>query len=202
MKLKTIRPLFPAALLALILTACSQDTVPTPNAPGFVYTVDPAYQRSAMPFAPDTWGTEDQVMLDTINAARSRGITCHDAAGQATIYPPAPAVQLEGHLLRAATWQAQDMSARNYMQHQAPAPAPHGTMPIERIANAGYRPANGIQIGENLARGYTDPAAVVLAWLGSTKGHCETLANANWTDIGIWNQNGFWAAEFARPVLE
>ncbi|WP_165953410.1 CAP domain-containing protein [Deinococcus sp. S9] len=189
-----LSPLRPAALLSTVLASCGGTT------PSTVYTPAPTFTpvRSAM--APDTFDAPEVQALAAINAARAQGITCTTAQGTKTASPPAPALSLEGHLQRAAEWHAQDMHTRGYIAHEAPSPAPHGIEPIDRVMNAGYRPERGLENGENLATGYSDPVAVVQAWLESTHGHCETLANATYVDIGIAKVGEAWALEAATPL--
>lgn len=187
-------PLLPAALLSVLLASCGGST------PSTEYTPDPAFTPLRSAIAPDSFDAPEVQALAAINAARARGITCTTAQGVKTTYPSAGALTLEGHLQRAAEWHAQDMHDRGYIAHEARSPAPHGTDPIDRVINAGYRPARGLQNGENLASGYSDPAEVVQAWLASTHGHCETLAHATYVDIGIAKVGDAWALEAANPL--
>ncbi|MFC6662523.1 CAP domain-containing protein [Deinococcus multiflagellatus] len=113
---------------------------------------------------------------------------------------PAGALTFEGHLQRAAEWHAQDMRDRAYIAHQAPAPAPYGADPIDRVLRAGYQPPKGFRNGENLALGYRNPQEVVQAWLDSKQGHCETLARKDYVDIGVAAVDNFWALEVASPL--
>ena len=101
------------------------------------------------------YAPEDLSMLRAINAARAKGAICMNADRTTRTFAPARALTLEGHLQRAAIWHAQDMNARSYFAHIAPAPTPHGSAPIDRVTGAGYRPPNGLNTAENLAN-FTD----------------------------------------------
>lgn len=191
--------LLPVALLCLTLASCGGTTTPGPSKEGN-YTPDPTFVLLRSPMAPDLLDTAEAQALAVINTVRAQGITCTTAQGSRKTYPPAAALSLEGHLQRAAEWHAQDMQARAYMAHEALSPAPHGRDPIDRVMNAGYRPPRGLQNGENLATGYSDPTEVVHAWLASTQGHCETLAEASFVDIGLANVGETWALEAANPL--
>ena len=180
-------------------------TDPPVTNPG-TYTPDPAFSRLSSPISPDVYTPEDLSMLRAINTARAKGATCKNADGTTQAFAPAGVVTLEGHLQRAAIWHAQDMNARNYFAHIAPAPAPHGSAPIDRVMNAGYRPPKGLNTAENLANFTDNPtsdatiAQIVTAWLGSTSGHCQALMDPASIDIGIWQENGYWATEYAVPL--
>jgi hypothetical protein len=56
-----------------------------------------------------------------------------------------------------------------------------GSTPFSRMAAAGYR---GTMMGENIARGFTSPAAVMNAWMNSP-GHRANILNDGFTDLGV-----------------
>ena len=72
---------------------------------------------------------------------------------------------------------AQDMKKQGYFSHNSPT---YGT-PFQMIKNFGisFRSA-----GENIARGYSTPQAVVNGWMNSS-GHRANILNANYTHIGV-----------------
>lgn len=204
-----VLPILTSALLLSCDSRTNTAVLPGPGTsvtdPG-TYTPDPAFYRLSSPISPDVYVPEDLSMLRAINAARAKGATCRNADGTTRTFAPTRAVSLEGHLQRAAIWHAQDMDTRNYFAHVAPAPAPHGEAPIDRVMNAGYSPPRGLTTAENLANSTGNPASdatidqIVTAWLGSTAGHCQALMDPASTDIGIWQQNGTWATEYAVPM--
>ena len=80
-------------------------------------------------------------------------------------------------LSRVARYKSQDMSENWYFSHTSPT---YGS-PFQMIKSFGisYRTA-----GENIARGYTTPQAVVEAWMNSA-GHRANILNASFTEIGV-----------------
>ena len=56
----------------------------------------------------------------------------------------------------------------------------HGANFASRISAVGFDWSN---VGENIATGYTTPAAVVRAWMAS-KGHCQNILNPQYRDVG------------------
>lgn len=80
-------------------------------------------------------------------------------------------------LNQAALAKAGNMFAKNYWAHNAP----DGTQPWFFITSSGYQ---YIRAGENLARDFTDPASVVVAWVNSPS-HRENLLNPDYQDIGV-----------------
>jgi hypothetical protein len=88
-----------------------------------------------------------------------------------------PPVVYNDQLSDAARRKAADMFAKDYWAHNAP----DGTKPWSFILAAGY---NYLHAGENLARDFTNPQAVVDAWMASPT-HRDNIMNARYQDIGI-----------------
>ena len=88
-----------------------------------------------------------------------------------------PPLQSNPELSAAAAQKAADMFARNYWAHISPV----GTQPWYFITTAGYTYRYA---GENLARDFSDPNAVVDAWMASPS-HRDNLLNSHYQDIGI-----------------
>ena len=80
-------------------------------------------------------------------------------------------------LSRVARYKSQDMKDMGYFSHTSPI---YGS-PFQMIRNFGisYRSA-----GENIAKGYATPQAVVNGWMNSS-GHRANILNANYTHIGV-----------------
>ena len=80
-------------------------------------------------------------------------------------------------LSRVARYKSQDMKDNRYFSHTSPV---YGT-PFQMMKDFGitYRSA-----GENIARGYTSPQAVVNAWMNSS-GHRANILSASFTQIGV-----------------
>lgn len=80
-------------------------------------------------------------------------------------------------LSRVARYKSEDMKKLGYFSHNSPT---YGS-PFEMIRSFGitYRSA-----GENIARGYKTPEAVVDAWMNSS-GHRANILNSSYTYIGV-----------------
>ncbi len=80
-------------------------------------------------------------------------------------------------LSRVARYKSQDMHDRGYFSHTSPT---YGS-PFDMIKsfNISYRAA-----GENIAKGYRTPAAVVEGWMNSP-GHRANILNASFSEIGV-----------------
>ena len=93
-------------------------------------------------------------------------------------------------LARVARYKSQDMKDNKYFSHTSPV---YGT-PFQMIKNFGisYRSA-----GENIAKGYAKPQAVVNGWMNSS-GHRANILNANYTHIGVGYVSGgnYWTQMF------
>ncbi|OGD92464.1 hypothetical protein A2697_02925 [Candidatus Curtissbacteria bacterium RIFCSPHIGHO2_01_FULL_41_44] len=88
-----------------------------------------------------------------------------------------PPLSFNGNLAAAAAAKAQDMFANDYWAHISPA----GKTPWSFISSAGYR---YVFAGENLARDYSDPGAVVNAWMNSSS-HRANVLDKNFKEIGV-----------------
>lgn len=80
-------------------------------------------------------------------------------------------------LCRVARYKSQDMHDKNYFSHTSPT---YGS-PFQMMKSFGisYRTA-----GENIARGYRSPKAVVDGWMNSS-GHRANILNSSFTQIGV-----------------
>lgn len=93
-------------------------------------------------------------------------------------------------LSRIARYKSQDMVDNRYFSHTSPT---YGT-PFQMIRAFGlsYRTA-----GENIAKGYPSPQAVVNGWMNSS-GHRANILNASYTQIGVGYvaQGNYWTQMF------
>ena len=93
-------------------------------------------------------------------------------------------------LSRVARFKSQDMLENKYFAHNSPI---YGT-PFQMIKNFGisYKTA-----GENIAKGYKTPQAVVDGWMNSS-GHRANILNSSYTQIGVgYVANGnYWTQMF------
>ena len=93
-------------------------------------------------------------------------------------------------LSRVARYKSQDMLNKGCFSHTSPT---YGT-PFQMIKAFGlsFRTA-----GENIARGYPTPQAVVNGWMNSS-GHRANILNASYTQIGVGYvaQGNYWTQMF------
>ena len=93
-------------------------------------------------------------------------------------------------LSRVARYKSQDMRDNGYFSHNSPT---YGT-PFQMFSAFGlsYRTA-----GENIAKGYASPQAVVNGWMNSS-GHRANILNASYTQIGVGYVSGgnYWTQLF------
>ena len=93
-------------------------------------------------------------------------------------------------LSRVARFKSQDMKDNRYFAHNSPV---YGT-PFQMMKSFGisYRSA-----GENIAKGFATPQAVVNAWMNSP-GHRANIFNAGYTRIGVGYVAGgnYWTQMF------
>jgi uncharacterized protein YkwD len=86
-------------------------------------------------------------------------------------------VASQPQLTRAAQIHADDMAANDYFAHSSQ----DGRAPWDRARQQGF---TGRGIGENIARGYATPRAVVDGWMGSS-GHRANIENCAYRSIGV-----------------
>ncbi|HSN32139.1 MAG TPA: CAP domain-containing protein [Ideonella sp.] len=161
-----VPPLGPALAscsLALVLAACGGGGESAPPAPAFADGVDigcgdPAFRADA---------------LRLLNDRRARGADCASEG----VFAPAAPLAWNSRLEQAAYAHSADMATHDYFAHVAP----DGSTPGDRIDAAGYRWS---AVGENIAAGYPDVAAVVDGWI-SSPGHCANLMSPAFVDAGM-----------------
>lgn len=100
------------------------------------------------------------------------------------------ALTYDWELSRVARIKSQDMKDNRYFAHNSPV---YGT-PFQMMRSFGisFRSA-----GENIARGYATPQAVVNGWMNSS-GHRANILNASYTHIGVGYvaQGNYWTQMF------
>jgi hypothetical protein len=105
-----------------------------------------------------------------------------------------PPLTLSPELSDAAAKKAQDMFAKNYWAHNSP----DGTTPWVFIKAAGY---DYLYAGENLARGFTNSADIINAWMAS-KGHRENILSSNYQDVGFAVEHGILTGDDTILVVQ
>jgi uncharacterized YkwD family protein/spore coat assembly protein SafA len=102
------------------------------------------------------------------------------------------ALTYDWEVSRVARYKSQDMKDRGYFSHESPT---YGS-PFQMLRSFGisYRSA-----GENIAKGYSTPEAVVNGWMNSS-GHRANILNASYTHIGVGYVAGghYWTQMFIR----
>ena len=141
------------------------------------------------------WPDPDQLIVgptaielhQLVNEARATSRSC----GTRGWFDATQPLALEPRLTRAAQLHSEDMHDTGVMSHTGS----DGSRLTERIDRQGYAWASA---GENVARGYPTPEAVVAGWLGSD-GHCANLMHGGYADLGAGEAGSFWTLVFARP---
>lgn len=136
------------------------------------------------PPAPDL--SDAAAALKMVNDVRTTGTACGS-----TFHPPAPPLQLEDRLIRAAQVHSDDMLASGRMSHTGS----DGSSPGDRIARSGYTFSSW---GENVAAGYPNVEGVMRGWLGSV-GHCRNIMNSGFSEIGVARAGNYWTMVLAHP---
>lgn len=93
-------------------------------------------------------------------------------------------------LSRVARYKSQDMKDKGYFSHTSPTyGSPYQMM---RAFGLSFRTA-----GENIAKGYSTPQAVVNGWMNSS-GHRANILNASYRQIGVGYvaQGNYWTQMF------
>ncbi len=100
------------------------------------------------------------------------------------------ALKEDWQLSRVARYKSQDMKDKNYFSHTSPT---YGS-PFQMMKSFGitYKTA-----GENIAKGYTTPQAVVNGWMNSS-GHRANILNSSFTHIGVGyvSSGNYWTQMF------
>ena len=93
-------------------------------------------------------------------------------------------------LSRVARYKSQDMRDQGYFSHTSPT---YGA-PFQMIKSFGL---SFRTVGENIAKGYATPQAVVNGWMNSS-GHRANILNASYTQIGVGYvaQGHYWTQMF------
>jgi uncharacterized protein YkwD len=111
--------------------------------------------------------------LRMVNARRAMGASCGDHGS----FAPAGPLAWNDRLEQAAYGHSADMATNNYFAHESQ----DGRTPADRVSAAGYAWS---AIGENIAAGYPDVAAVVDGWMTSP-GHCANIMTAAFRELGM-----------------
>ena len=99
----------------------------------------------------------------------------------------------------AARRHANDMHANDFFEHQGSDGSTVGT----RVSDEGY---SYWSVGENIAWGHSNEAAVLQGWQESTTGHRENNENSQFEHFGLAkagdSSNRYWVLVLADPRIE
>jgi uncharacterized protein YkwD len=155
-----------------------------PSAPpkgGFV-----AEERKPLP-------PEAEATLREINAYRAQGASCGTQR-----YEPAPPLQWNEALQRAARVQAQHMGRQGTVTHDGP----DGSSVGQRVTREGYEWGN---VGENAAAGRHTAGATLAQWMASP-GHCRNMMGAAFREVAVVGVSAggpygsYWVMVLAAPL--
>jgi uncharacterized protein YkwD len=132
----------------------------------------------------------------TSRAALQRAVVC--LIDQQRRERGLPGLREDARLNRSAQgWTNTMISRRNFS---------HGADFAARISAAGFHWSTA---GENIATGFSTPAAVVRGWMAST-GHCQNILNPRFRDVGVGvsrravpgyaSGGGTWTEDFGLPL--
>ncbi len=128
-------------------------------------------------------------MLKIVNQIRSEGCKC----GRRNM-PPAPPLQWNTKLEKAATAHAKDMNVNKFIGHRGS----DRSKISERIDATGY---NWRAVGENVSWGPKSVKGAVLGWKDSPN-HCMTLMSSSYKEMGAANDGKFWVQNFGCKMDE
>ncbi|WP_052333908.1 CAP domain-containing protein [Neolewinella persica] len=123
--------------------------------------------------------------LELVNRTRRAGCKC----GSRNM-PPVSPVSLNAKLTAAARSHSADQANMRKMQHLGSDGSKVGT----RVTRAGY---TWRTVAENVAWNYPDVDAVFAGWL-SSPGHCRNIMGADYTVMGMAEEDLYWTQVFAR----
>ena len=132
----------------------------------------------------DTFRSE---MLKLVNQIRSEGCQCGNR-----YMPPAPALQWNTNLAKAAKSHAIDMNTNKFIGHRGS----NGSRIGDRIYAADYF---WKAVGENVSWGARTVRGAVLGWKDSPS-HCITMMSQSYKEIGAANDGKFWVQNFGRKI--
>ncbi len=135
-------------------------------------------------FAPET-GDFRSDMLTAVNLLRAKGCRCGGKS-----MPAVPPVSWNELLEEAAIRHASDMAVHKHFDHVGT----DGSEIDTRINATGYK---WMQIGENIAWGYSSIGETMEAWIKSPS-HCDQLMSAKVNEIGAAKNGKYWVQDFGK----
>ncbi len=162
------------------------------------------------PYVPSLTNEVNQSLYDAINTKRqsASGGTPVNCAASGASFPaknfttPSPNLVIDAQLQKAAHNHA-DFMAKNHKTGMPLDPhngAGDGTV-SSRVLATGF---GGSELGEIMAFEFTDPNAVITAWIGSTVGHCQVFMDTDFNRYGAAivtvpeNNKKYWVVSFGK----
>ena len=146
------------------------------NTPDVVETPEAPVEEPATPTYPPVKEEEDKVEQDYsgLSADEAEVVRLVNVERQKAGLKP---VQASSKLADVARLKSKDMADKNYFSHTSPT---YGS-PFDMMRQFGinYRTA-----GENIAKGYLNPASVMNGWMNS-QGHRENILNPSFGTLGV-----------------
>jgi uncharacterized protein YkwD len=182
-----------AAWTATIDTGLNVSSTPNPTLTNTAVIIPPTTSPSTTPIHTSTAPTTCSPTSSSAFASEIIQLINQQRAAQGI-----PLLNSQTQLTGAAQAHSSDMACNQFFSHTSPT---GGTL-FDRLAAAGYSYS---WAGENIAAGYTTPAAVVEGWMDS-EGHRANILNENFTQIGVgyasWDGSdygSYWTAVFSSP---
>lgn len=145
-------------------------------------------------------GDYEALMLAKINYLRRKGYNCQEVAYEAAadlVWNVKLSGAAKSHVKDILTMQSE---GKVDLSKEAPPHTGSDDKYVDsRVTSQGYEFNT---IAENLAgsaNGSIAMHATYLRWLASTEGHCEVLVRNDLTEIGLYFEDGVWAAVLGSP---
>jgi len=142
----------------------------------------------------------EKELVQKINKVRQAGQSC-----QGTFYASSDFVVWNTALAGAAKTHVKDvleLHAQGKINVRTQAP-PHVGSDGKRVDSRAESQNYVFKtIAENLASSSNSSPnidQVLASWVSSTKGHCEVLVRSEFKDVGLYFEDGVWAAVFGNP---
>lgn len=173
-----------------VVATTAQSAAGSPAAPSSAAASSPSGTPSNCGF-----GSFEAELLERLNAERARGADCRSKG----VYGAAGAVVWNVRIEAAALGHSQDMMSNNFFSHIGH----DGRTLSQRVDATGYAWS---RLGENIAAGYPDVAAVVAAWMASD-GHCVNMMDPRLAEVGMScvarqgsaTYSNYWTLDFGTP---
>ncbi|MFE9122126.1 sigma-70 family RNA polymerase sigma factor [Streptomyces sp. NPDC007172] len=167
---------------------------PSPSAPA-KHSAPPAAKPTAHPVPPRPVPSTKRATAEADHGTPAAVQQVLDLVNSERAKAGCSALTSNPKLYDAALKHSENMAAQNFFDHTDPS----GAGPGDRVTAAGYQWS---AVGENIARGQADAAAVMDSWMHSP-GHRANILNCGYKEIGIGVHYGsggpWWTQDFGTP---